>query len=139
MLMCVPSFACFARATTNMRRRANAEGGSQSTRDYRLWTKLEERTLVECMLELTKKGLVEKGNFQTSGLKELEKMMYAKLVDCELKALPHIKSKIRYFKEKFMAFLQLKQASGVGWDDIRGCIVADDDMFNEWLLVCGNV
>ncbi|CAN1335198.1 hypothetical protein LINPERPRIM_LOCUS36667 [Linum perenne] len=93
---------------------------------------MEEQMLVTCMRELVDERHVEKGNFKLSALKALERMMHTRLEGCQLLAVPHIKSKVRYFKDKFAALLELKQASGFGWDETRGCVVADDDVFNGW-------
>ncbi|CAN1817199.1 hypothetical protein LINPERHAP1_LOCUS27981 [Linum perenne] len=60
--------------------------------------------------------------------------MMRELVDnCQLAAIPHIKSKVRYFKDKFTATLELKEASGFGWDDARGCVIAEEGVFAEWV------
>ncbi|CAN1315983.1 hypothetical protein LINPERPRIM_LOCUS29902 [Linum perenne] len=112
-----------------------AKSGSEGTRDYKSWSKKEERMLVTCMRELVDERHVEKGNFKLSALKALERMMHTRLEGCQLLAVPHIKSKVRYFKDKFAALLELKQASGFGWDETRGCVVADDDVFNGWVKV----
>ena len=100
-----------------------------NNRDCKVWTKEEEQTLVSCMQELVEKNVVPNGNFKLSGIKELERMMHMKIPKCTLLAVPHIKSKVRYFKDKFTAVLELQQASGFGWDDARGCIVADPAIF----------
>ncbi|CAN1232956.1 hypothetical protein LINPERPRIM_LOCUS3747 [Linum perenne] len=107
------------------------KGNTEGTRDYKIWTRVEEQTLITCMREMADAKLVEKGNFRTH-LKALEKMILEKLGNCQI-AVPHIKSKVRYFKEKFMALLTLKQASGFGWDAARGCVVADDEVFAGWV------
>ncbi|CAN0881593.1 hypothetical protein LINGRAHAP2_LOCUS14329 [Linum grandiflorum] len=60
-------------------------------------------------------------------------MLHQRLENCQFN-VSHIKSKVRYFKEKFTAFLELKQTSGFGWDDVRGCVVADDVVFHEYTL-----
>ncbi|CAN1127805.1 hypothetical protein LINPERPRIM_LOCUS29840 [Linum perenne] len=86
-----------------------------------------------CMLDLTEKRIVENGNFRLPGLKELERMMRELVDNCQLTAIPHIKSKVRYFKDKFMATLELKEASGFGWDDARGCVIAEEGVFAEWV------
>ncbi|CAN1246822.1 hypothetical protein LINGRAPRIM_LOCUS3266 [Linum grandiflorum] len=105
-------------------------GGS---REYKVWTKHEEATLVKCMRELVEKTIVQNGNFKLSGLKELERMMHIKTGNYNLLAT-HIKSKVRYFKDKFTALLELQLASGFGWDATRGCIVADAEIFHGWVL-----
>ncbi|CAN1292100.1 hypothetical protein LINPERPRIM_LOCUS21415 [Linum perenne] len=88
------------------------------------------------MREMADAKLVEKGNFRLAHLKALEKMILEKLGSCQI-SVAHIKSKVRYFKDKFMALLTLKQASGFGWDAARGCVVADDEVFAGWVKVDG--
>ncbi|CAN1246824.1 hypothetical protein LINGRAPRIM_LOCUS3266 [Linum grandiflorum] len=85
------------------------------------------------MRELVEKTIVQNGNFKLSGLKELERMMHIKTGNYNLLAT-HIKSKVRYFKDKFTALLELQLASGFGWDATRGCIVADAEIFHGWVL-----
>ncbi|CAN1347836.1 hypothetical protein LINPERPRIM_LOCUS41256 [Linum perenne] len=89
--------------------------------------------LVTCMRELVDERQVEKGNFKLSHLKALQRMMHTRLEGCQLLAEPHIKSKVRYMKDKFSASLQLKEASAFGWDEARGCVVADDEVFSGWM------
>ncbi|CAN0887757.1 hypothetical protein LINGRAHAP2_LOCUS15664 [Linum grandiflorum] len=64
------------------------------------------------MRELVETNRVHKGNFKKTNLKELLRMLHAKVANCTFMAT-HIKSNVRYFKEKFVAFLELKQASGM--------------------------
>ncbi|CAN1347840.1 hypothetical protein LINPERPRIM_LOCUS41256 [Linum perenne] len=85
------------------------------------------------MRELVDERQVEKGNFKLSHLKALQRMMHTRLEGCQLLAEPHIKSKVRYMKDKFSASLQLKEASAFGWDEARGCVVADDEVFSGWV------
>ncbi|CAN1246821.1 hypothetical protein LINGRAPRIM_LOCUS3266 [Linum grandiflorum] len=115
--------------------RESMTGGS---REYKVWTKHEEATLVKCMRELVEKTIVQNGNFKLSGLKELERMMHIKTGNYNLLAT-HIKSKVRYFKDKFTALLELQLASGFGWDATRGCIVADAEIFHGWVLVMEDI
>ncbi|CAN1142271.1 hypothetical protein LINPERHAP2_LOCUS12993 [Linum perenne] len=70
-----------------------AKSSSDATREYKSWTKLEEQTLIMCMREMTDNKLVTNGNFNLPHLKALEKMMHDKLENCELLAVPHMKSK----------------------------------------------
>ncbi|CAN1324534.1 hypothetical protein LINPERPRIM_LOCUS33140, partial [Linum perenne] len=109
------------------------KSGSEGTRDYKSWSKKEEQILVTCMRELVDERHVEKGNFKLSAPKALERMMHTRLEGYQLLVVPHIKSDVRYFNDKFTALFELKQAFGFGWDETRGCVVADDDVFNGWV------
>ncbi|CAN1164455.1 hypothetical protein LINPERHAP2_LOCUS25570 [Linum perenne] len=111
------------------------KSGSEGTRDYKSWSKKEEQILVTCMRELVDERHVEKGNFKLSAPKALERMMHTRLEGYQLLVVPHIKSDVRYFNDKFTALFELKQAFGFGWDETRGCVVADDDVFNGWVKV----
>ncbi|CAN1798612.1 hypothetical protein LINPERHAP1_LOCUS21794 [Linum perenne] len=43
-----------------------------------------------------------------------------------------IRTKFRNFKGKFQAQLDPMNASGMGWDDAKGCCVCDKDVFAGW-------
>ncbi|CAN1156967.1 hypothetical protein LINPERHAP2_LOCUS21259 [Linum perenne] len=83
------------------------KGSNEGTRDYKIWSRVEEQTLIACMREMADAKLVVKGNFRLPHLKSLEKMLIEKVENC--------------------------QASGIGWDDARGCVVADDKVFAGWV------
>ncbi|CAN1188329.1 hypothetical protein LINPERHAP2_LOCUS39262 [Linum perenne] len=106
-----------------------------ATREYKAWTKEEEQMLVFCMRELVEARHVEKGNFKTSSFTSMEKMMHTRMPTCKPLTVSHVKSKVRYFKDKFVALLELKKASGFGWDDVRGCVVADEAILSGWVKV----
>ncbi|CAN1136468.1 hypothetical protein LINPERHAP2_LOCUS9473 [Linum perenne] len=91
-----------------MRRGSSVDGMMEGVREYKVWTKVEEHFLVKCMSDLTDMRLMEKDNFRATGLKELERMMHERVENCQFLVVPHIKSKVRYFKDKFTALLELK-------------------------------
>ncbi|CAN1177995.1 hypothetical protein LINPERHAP2_LOCUS33429 [Linum perenne] len=51
-----------------------------------------------------------------------------------MKVVPHIKSRHRLFKDKYVAITDVKNggASGFGWDESKQQVVADDDVFRTW-------
>ncbi|CAN1181564.1 hypothetical protein LINPERHAP2_LOCUS35468 [Linum perenne] len=109
------------------------QGSSKPPRDYKIWTDEEVRVFIKAMVDLVELKQVENGNFRASGYKDIERIMHNKIPSCTLKADPHIKLKHRYFKDKFLAQLELKNVSGFRWDDSRGCVFVDDDVFAEYV------
>ncbi|CAN1320662.1 hypothetical protein LINPERPRIM_LOCUS31791 [Linum perenne] len=85
------------------------------------------------MVDLVELKHVENRNFRADGYKETERIMHQQVRGCTLKADPHIKSKHRFFKDKFLAQLELKNVNGFGWDDSRNCVFIDDAIFAEYV------
>ncbi|CAN1125792.1 hypothetical protein LINPERPRIM_LOCUS4659 [Linum perenne] len=83
------------------------------------------------MLHLVKNNEATNGNFKNGGFKKLEEMMHKRMPNCGLKVFPHIKSRHRFFKKKYAAICEIKagSCSGFGWDDQKGRVLADDDVF----------
>ncbi|CAN1763670.1 hypothetical protein LINPERHAP1_LOCUS8931 [Linum perenne] len=52
---------------------------------------------------------------------------------CNIRVDPHIKSRFRWWKEKFVAQIDLRNSSGMGWDDARGCVSMEEGKFAEWV------
>ncbi|CAN1128741.1 Uncharacterized protein At2g29880 [Linum perenne] len=105
--------------------------GGSKCRDYKAWTPELDAILIDCMLHLVKNNEATNGNFKNGGFKKLEEMMHKKMPNCGLKVFPHIKSRHRFFKKKYGAICEIKagSCSGFGWDDQKGRVVADDDVF----------
>ena len=77
-------------------------------RNKRFWTKKEEWVLVHGLLELsTDPPRKAKGNFKGGYLVKLEEMMTAKCPGSGLKAYPHIDSKIKWFRDKHNALMEM--------------------------------
>ncbi|CAN1152810.1 hypothetical protein LINPERHAP2_LOCUS18987 [Linum perenne] len=81
------------------------QGSSKPPRVYKIWTDEEVRVFIKAMVDLVELKQVDNGNFRVGGYKEIERIMHNKIPGCTLKADPHIKSKHRYFKDKFLAQL----------------------------------
>ncbi|CAN1178660.1 hypothetical protein LINPERPRIM_LOCUS37052, partial [Linum perenne] len=100
--------------------------GAAEPREYKAWTK-EDKQLIMGVVKMVDDRQLENGNFKAGGYKDLERWLHTQIPGCKLKEDPHIKSRHRYFKEKFCAQLELKNyASGFGWDEIRQCLTMDD-------------
>ncbi|CAN1279112.1 hypothetical protein LINPERPRIM_LOCUS16886 [Linum perenne] len=45
---------------------------------------------------------------------------------CNIRVVPHIKSRFRWWKDKFVAQNDLRNSSGSGWDDGRRCVSMEE-------------
>ena len=70
----------------------------------------------------------EGGNFKVGFLSQLEKMMANKIPNCNIKAQPHIHSRLKLLKQQYGAIYDMLNTSGFGWDDTRKCISCDQDV-----------
>ncbi|KAL8464623.1 hypothetical protein ACS0TY_034212 [Phlomoides rotata] len=94
----------------------------------RAWTPVEEGVLVELMKELVTKGWKTENGFKPGYLLKLEFEMLKKIPGTDLRANPHITSRITIWK-KFHGSLQmmLNGNSGVGFNPTTGLLDYHDD------------
>ncbi|XLR19259.1 hypothetical protein S83_047171, partial [Arachis hypogaea] len=98
----------------------NTQPNSKKTK--RQWTSHEDAKLVECLVELaTTSWKFDNGTFKSGYGKHLEKMLHEKILRCDLKANPHIESRMIG-----------TDGSGFGWNDKDKMIVVERHIFNEW-------
>ncbi|KAL8457041.1 hypothetical protein ACS0TY_035032 [Phlomoides rotata] len=104
----------------------NKEKKTDKTR--RAWTPVEEGVLVELMKELVTKGWKTENGFKLGYLLKLEFEMLKKIPGTDLRANPHITSRITIWK-KFHGSLQmmLNGNSGVGFNPTTGLLDYHDD------------
>ncbi|CAN1179255.1 hypothetical protein LINPERPRIM_LOCUS36751 [Linum perenne] len=69
---------------------------------------------IRAMVDLVELKQVENGNLCASGYTDIERIRCNQIRACTLKADPHIKSKHRFFKDKFLAQLELKNVNILG-------------------------
>ncbi|CAN1247860.1 hypothetical protein LINPERPRIM_LOCUS6517, partial [Linum perenne] len=112
------------------RRRGKA---TERARDYKVWTKEEDKVFIYNLQKLAREKYIENGSFHPGGYKELERLMNIDVPGCNIKVDPHIKSRFHWWKYKFVAQNYLRNSSGSGWDDARGCVSMEELKFAEWL------
>ncbi|CAN1152981.1 hypothetical protein LINPERHAP2_LOCUS19093 [Linum perenne] len=105
---------------------------SARTRTYKAWSDAEEGALIDVLTRMYEDGSLKAGSLNAQGFADAEKRMRL-LVPLTQHTADTIKTKFRSFKAKFQAQLDLMNASGMGWDDTKGCCVCDKDVFVEWV------
>ncbi|CAN1124966.1 hypothetical protein LINPERPRIM_LOCUS31390, partial [Linum perenne] len=112
------------------RRRGKA---TEKARDYKVWTKEEDKVFIYNLQKLAREKYIENGSFQPGGYKELERLMISDVPGCNIKVDPHIKSPFSWWKDKFIAQNDLRNSSGFGWNDTCEFVSMEEWKFAEWL------
>ncbi|CAN1805883.1 hypothetical protein LINPERHAP1_LOCUS24460 [Linum perenne] len=110
-------------------------GGSKSSarpRVYKAWSSEEERAVMDIFTKLYEEGIVIDGSMNAQGFSDAERRLKVAVPTTQHTA-DTIRTKFRNFKGKFQAQLDLMNASGMGWDDAKGCCVCDKDVFAGWV------
>ncbi|KAL2895057.1 Polyphosphate:GDP phosphotransferase [Bienertia sinuspersici] len=95
-------------------------------KNKRSWTKLEEECLINGLLEMSvDPSWKADGSFKGGFKNKLEEKMNKKFPRCGLKAVPHIESKIKWFKDKYNVLSEMFRTSGFSWDNEKHMIVCE--------------
>ena len=92
--------------------------------------------LVDSLLELYRdpKWRVDT-SFKNGYLQKLQNMLKAKLPTSRILANPHIESRIKTLKGKFVALDDAISQSGFGWNKQTKTLVCERTVFDEWAKV----
>lgn len=105
----------------------------------RFWTEDEDTKLIEILLEMYHEGkYYADGNFKNGYLRYIEKSMAEKLPGCDIKAKPHVESRIKTLKTHFQTVHEMltgPNCNGFGWDVQRKMVTAKKPVWDAYLLV----
>ncbi|MED6183696.1 hypothetical protein PIB30_117438 [Stylosanthes scabra] len=82
----------------------------------RQWTSYEDAKLVECLVELvTTSWKCDNRTFKSGYARQLEKMICERIPECDIKASPHIESRVKLLKKHYCAIVEMVGAAGSGF------------------------
>ncbi|CAI0403619.1 unnamed protein product [Linum tenue] len=92
------------------------DAGQQRLREYKSWSETHDVVFIDCLLDLVQSREVESGNLKNGGSRSW-------------------RSRHRWFKNKYNAIYDVQNGScsGFGLDESKKMIVADDDVFKDWV------
>ncbi|KAG8383769.1 hypothetical protein BUALT_Bualt04G0048200 [Buddleja alternifolia] len=100
----------------------------------RMWTRLEENALVQAMKEILSSGWKADNGFRVGYLNVLQDKIMKVFSTTDLRAQPHISSKMQAWKKQYNTLYVIFGASGVGWNSTTKMIETDSD--EQWEAAC---
>ncbi|CAL5441922.1 unnamed protein product [Camellia sinensis] len=88
--------------------------------------------LIRAMRDLfSEKWKADNGQFMCGFYSELEKLIILAFPGTNLRASPHIESKIKFWRRQYNLLTDMLRLSGFGWDDSEKMILVDSDQVWE--------
>ncbi|KAL0441050.1 UNVERIFIED_CONTAM: hypothetical protein Sradi_0043900 [Sesamum radiatum] len=132
--MPVDHMSLFDEEGTSKPRGCWAKADKGNTR--RTWTQREEEVLVNALRTIVTTGWKCENGFRAGYLNQLEAIMCKQLPNTDIRAEPHINSKIHVWKRHYGTLMCMMGNSGFGWDDNRSMITVDSqDVWDEYCKI----
>lgn len=114
----------------------NSSSTKRTHNTRRSWTIEEEDALINGLKDLVASGLKSDNGFKPGYLPALDKHMNNRFPGTDLKADPHILSKIHVWRRQYGSLSTMLSRSGFGWnDDTCQIVVCDDDVWRQYVMV----
>ncbi|KAL0404389.1 UNVERIFIED_CONTAM: hypothetical protein Sradi_2079700 [Sesamum radiatum] len=109
---------------------------SDKENSRRTWTHGEEEVLVNALRTIITKGWKSQDGFRSGYLSQLESIMCKHFPNTDIRAGPHINSKIHVWKKYYRTLSGMMSKSGIGWDDSRCMVTVDsEDVWDEYCKI----
>ncbi|KAL0360950.1 UNVERIFIED_CONTAM: hypothetical protein Sradi_3779500 [Sesamum radiatum] len=120
--------------TTHIRlRKRRGMGGFKLPQ--RVWSVREEEGLIVALKDVVKQGWKCENDFRTRYLGVLEQEMKKLFPSSDIKADPHIQSKIHLWKMTYGSLVSVLGRSGFGWNEATNMVVVDDDVWDNYVKI----
>ncbi|KAL0444269.1 UNVERIFIED_CONTAM: hypothetical protein Slati_2149600 [Sesamum latifolium] len=108
-------------------------GKADKTTTRRTCSQREEEALVNALRTICGTGWRCENGFRAGYLNQLEALMFKQFPNTNLRAEPHINSKIHVWKKNYNTLVGMMVKSGLGWDDSRCMVMVDSqDVWEEY-------
>lgn len=109
--------------------------GKKIDRRRRSWTIREEEVLIAALKDIVSKGWKCENGFRTGYLKLLERSMLKAFPSTDIRAEPHINSKLHVWKKFHGSLASMLGVCGITWNDLTKMIDAQDDAWELYVKV----
>ncbi|KAG6418607.1 hypothetical protein SASPL_120811 [Salvia splendens] len=107
--------------------------GKINKRTRRCWTTREEQVLIAALKDIVSKGWKCDNGFRAGYLKVLTGSMKKVFPGTDIRAEPHINSKLHVWKTHYASLASMLNVSGITWNDSTKMIDAQDDAWNSYV------
>ncbi|KAF5947136.1 hypothetical protein HYC85_017364 [Camellia sinensis] len=112
----------------DVKKKGKGKATASSSRGHRVWTSKECDVLIRAMRDLfSEKWKADNGQFRCGFYSKLEKLIILAFLGTDLRASPHIESKIKFWRRQYNLLTDMLRLSGFGWDDSEKMILVDSD------------
>ncbi|KAG8384008.1 hypothetical protein BUALT_Bualt04G0073400 [Buddleja alternifolia] len=94
--------------------------------------------LISALKDIIAQGWKADNGFKTGYLQELEHYMVRAFPSTDLRALPHINSRIHVWKKNYGNLSSMLSKSGIGWNDTTKMVEANDDAWDGYVKTDSN-
>ncbi|KAL0413105.1 UNVERIFIED_CONTAM: hypothetical protein Sradi_1512200 [Sesamum radiatum] len=98
----------------------------------RTWTVREEEVLINDLRSLVASGWKCDNGFRTGYLAQVEAFMLRAIPNCDLRAEPHITSKIQVWKRQYSSIVGMMSKSRFGWDESTCMVMIEENSKDVW-------